>query len=394
MYTVLSTFAQKGSGHIGDKLIEDSIERLINLEKGEQEYFVLFRETSLEEYLDTVNRSKAVLLPAMAIRDNPVYPFAYRLVVDLTRIKVPIIPLGANYNVYPGDRETRKTLRFSKETEDFIRYISRQTDAFSCREYHTARLLKNHGVENTVMTGDPTWYDPDYFGKAFKRPNSIAKVVFSPPMSPFYVAQAKTIIKMITTLFPEAEKYCAMQVADSSSAEREVGEDFIAEKSAALSPEAAEKNRKIRAFAKENGFEVKELSHDIKRMDFLSQCDLHVGYECHVHLYCYRKRLPSVLITEDARGVGFSYTLGSGGFTGPVRAQRSLSKPLLKTVTSGYATGLNEYSLAPADMDLHEVISDFLKEELESGFRRYIGMGALLDDAYENAMKPFIQKLP
>jgi len=92
----------EGTGHIGDKVIEESLKTLVNLEKGEQEYFVLFREMNLEEHLDKINSSKAILLPAMAIRDNPIYPGTYRLVDDLSRIKVPIIPFGAQYNVYPG----------------------------------------------------------------------------------------------------------------------------------------------------------------------------------------------------------------------------------------------------------------------------------------------------
>jgi hypothetical protein len=395
MYTVLSTFAQKGSGHIGDKLIENSLTSLIDLEKGKQEYTVFFRETGLQDHLETVNASRAILLPAMAIRDNPVHPMAYRLVEDLSRINVPIIPIGANYNVYPGDRETRKTVRFSRETEHFLRYIGKQVDRFSCREYYTARILKHHGIENTLMTGDPTWYDPLCFGKEFKRPTSIDNIVFSPPMSPFYVEQAKTIMEMIASLFPSAAKYCVMQIADRGSAEKQVGaQDFQAEKSAAFSPEVAEKNRKIREYAGTLGFEVRDLSHDIRRIEFLKDCDLHVGYECHVHLYLFRKRIPSVLITEDARGVGFSYTLGTGGFHGSVRAQRSLSNQKMKTVTSGYATSLEEYSMAPADVELHESIADFLEEELHSGFRRYIGMGSYLDDCYESVMKPFLRSLP
>ena len=91
----------EGTGHIGDKVIEERLKTLVNLEKGEQEYFVLFREMNLKKHLDKSNSSKAILLPAMAIRDNPIYPGTYRRVDDLSRIKVPIIPFGAQYNNIP-----------------------------------------------------------------------------------------------------------------------------------------------------------------------------------------------------------------------------------------------------------------------------------------------------
>ncbi len=51
-------------------------------------------------------------------------------------------------------------------------------------------------------------------------------------------------------------------------------------------------------------------------------------------------------------------------------------------------------SCAPADMGIGEEIRNFLEEEIESGFRRYIGMGRYLDDVYQSSMKPFIHSLP
>ena len=113
-----------------------------------------------------------------------------------------------------------------------------------------------------------------------------------------------------------------------------------------------------------------------------------------MHLFCYRKRIPSVLVAEDARGTGFTYTLGTGGFPAYLRAQPVPVNQEQKKVTSGYATSLEEYSIAPADMGIDRSIRDFLEEEIESGFRRYIGMGGYLDDVYESVMKPFIRSLP
>jgi hypothetical protein len=101
-----------------------------------------------------------------------------------------------------------------------------------------------------------------------------------------------------------------------------------------------------------------------------------------------------VLIAEDARGVGFAYTLGTGGFDGFHRTMVSAAAPARKTVTSGYATTVEEYSQAPAIAGLDETVRGFLEEELDSGFRRYIGLADYIDDTYSSVMEPFIRTLP
>src|SRR5690606_20861038 len=132
---------------------------------------------------------------------------------------------------------------------------------------------------------------------------------------------------------------------------------------------------------------------NLENLEYYQTCDLHVGYECHAHLNFFSRRIPSVLIAEDARGVGFNYTLGIGGVTGFLRAQTESSMGN-KTITSGYCTSIEELVLAPPKTNLHIEIKDFLTHELESGFRKYIGLAAVLDDVYENRMKPFIKSLP
>jgi hypothetical protein len=81
-----------------------------------------------------------------------------------------------------------------------------------------------------------------------------------------------------------------------------------------MRPDVAEKNAFLRQEAVSLGFEVVELAGEVGRMlDFYPGCDLHVGYECHAHVSMFRIRRPSVLIAEDARGVGFNYTLAPQG---------------------------------------------------------------------------------
>lgn len=391
-YTVLTTFpANRSSANVGDQLIEVALKRLITRERGDVEFLTIFREESLENRLDEINATAAILLPAFPIRDAPMYPGCYRLVEDLDRIKVPLIPVGANWNVYPGDAESRRRVEYSAATTAFLKRVAAGVPQLSCREYHVCEVLRKHGIINTIMTGDPAWYDPDFFGQPLHRPARIDRLVFSPPLSAFYRGQAEEILTMLAQLFPRARRLCAMHLTDAKASPFT---DKRPTNDASMRADVAEKNAFIRYRARELGFEVLELAGDVAKLDFYRECDLHVGYECHAHLGFFRQRRPSVLIAEDARGVGFNYTLGVGGFNGFVRHGPGLSHPPKEGGTSGYCVTAEEFAAAPARPDLVVDVRRFLEEEIASGFRRYLGLARFIDETYERAMQPFLRSLP
>lgn len=388
MYTMLTTCPPYGSQNVGDKLIEERTRALMQHTHGDAEYHVWFREEPLDDHLATINACRAVLLPAFPVRDTPMYPGVYRLVADLSRIRVPLIPIGANWNTYPGDAHSRAIVNYSAPTVAFLHRVAAQVSQVSCREYYACSVLAKHGVTNTLMTGDPAWYDLASLGKAMARPQAVRRLAFSPPLSPYYVEQAEGLMRMLAGQFPQAQRYCAMHLADAGSAPGGKSEN-----SAAMSPQVAAKNRRARELAAELGFEMLELAGRPDLLARYDDMDLHVGYECHAHLYFLSKRRPSVLIAEDARGVGFLYTMGGGGFVGFARAQYETALTRKKH-TSGYCTTLAELAYAPPLADLAGVVGQFLAEECASGFRRYAGLADFIDETYEKAMAPFIQSLP
>lgn len=390
VYTLLTTAPPYGSQNVGDKLIEQRTIDIVTKEKGPVKFLIIFREEPLEPYLDRINSTRAILLPGFPVRDTPMYPGVYQLVEDLSQIRVPLIPIGGNWNVYPGDKESRRIVNYSDETRKFLYYIAGQVDRVSCREYFTCDILAKHGVNNTLMTGDPAWFLLPAIGKPMYRPRKINRLVFSPPLSAYYLDQAKLIMEMLASLFPTADLICAFHLFDPDTDPRTEGKS---ERSAAMSPEVLAKNRAIRVHATKLGYQIMEMAGDVNNLDFYESCDLHVGYECHAHLNFYSRRIPSVLIAEDARGIGFNYTLGVGGFTGFTRAQFETATHR-KAVTSGYCTSIEELVLAPPKVGLHLDLEEFLSHELESNFRRYAGLAAYLDDVYENRMRPFLQSIP
>lgn len=392
-YTILSTYpGQRSSANVGDQLIELAVKRLIERERGPVRFVTIFREDPLEDRIAEVNATAAILLPGCAIRDTPMHPRVYRLTADLDRLSVPLIPIGANWNTYPGDAESRRLTRWPAGTLDFVRRLASRVAAFSCREHHVVEMLARHGIGNGLMTGDPAWYDPDAFGRAFHRPREVRTVAFSPPLSAFYRDQGAAVLRLLRDLFPAARRYCAMHLTDrvaSPFADRSPTND------ASMRADVAEKNAFLRREAAQLGFEVIELAGDVERLlRFYPQCDLHVGYECHAHVSMFRIRRPSVLIAEDARGVGFNDTFGAGGFTGFVRRRAGLPSGAEVGGTSGYCVTSDQHELAPARTDLIDELEGYLRAETSTCFRRYLGVGPSIDETYSTAMAPFLRSLP
>jgi|GEM_PF-932543 len=388
MYTVLTTCPDYGSRNAGDRLIEVRLKDILEREKGDGDFVTIFREEPLDQRLDEINASRAVLLPGFAIRDLPIYPKAYRLADDLNRIRVPMIPVGANWNTYPGDAQSRRELTYSEASTSFLQRIAGQVEQFSCREPFVCEILHRHGVTNTVLTGDPALFCLQRIGTGMKRPTRVDRLVFSPPLSPFYAKQATDVMAMLAQRFPAARRFCAFHLLDADT-----GNSERSENSAAMSPEVAEKNRRIRDCASELGYEILSLASNFEGMLVYDDCDLHVGYECHAHLYFLSVRIPSVLIAEDARGVGFNELIGIGGFNGFGR-EKVARNVFQKPHTSGYCTTQEELALAPPRTGLHTVIREFLDRECEREFGGYADVASLIDSLYESAMVPFIQGIP
>ena len=392
-YTVLTTFpGERSSANVGDQLIEVAVKRLVEHELGDVEFLTIFREDPLDDLLEEVNATNAVLLPAFPIRAAvPMHPGVYRLVDDLDRITVPMIPIGANWNMYPGDSISRNAVRLSAQTISLLRRISAGVNQFSCREYHLLALLRGYGIVNTTMTGDPAWYDPVFFGKPLHRPTRVETLVFSPLLSAFFGPQAVELLGMLAELFPDAKRYCVFHLTDPSMSKFA---DKKPTNDASMRPEVARKNAFIRSRAIDLGYDILEFAGRVEKLDFYRECDLHVGYECHAHLGFLRQRRPSVLIAEDARGVGFNYTLAVGGFDGFRRALVHSVAPPAEGGTSGYCVTQEEFDMAPPRSDLTQAVGRFIAEELDNGFRRYLGLADFIDETYEKGMAPFLKSLP
>lgn len=385
MYTILSTFPPHDSGNVGDKLLEEQVQKLIKRETEVEDFNVVHRTQDLTSQIDKINESDAIILPAFAIRE-PIHPDTYALTEELDSIKVPIIPLAANWSHYPGDEIDNESVEYSPETVSFISRLDNQPalDRLTTRDVYTKRILERHGFNGVTLVGDLGWYHEDYLGEQMRVPESIDHIVMTTPHNPHYLKQAEAVMDMLVSEFPDAKVTCSFHSSLSTS------------------------DKKIRALAEERGFDIVLASHDTDNIEFYDDCDLHVGYRLHGHISFLRRRLPSVLIGEDGRGNGFNATLGVGGFQATRRRLGYQSASLVDNF-AGTLPGagarkvmqdqLNTSSpfrriIAPADMSVPKRIQRFLREQKKNDFSDYNAVPELFDNTYENAMKPFLQTLP
>lgn len=385
MYTILSTFPPHASGNVGDKLLEEQAQNLIERETGVNDFNVFFRERDFSSNIDKLNESDAIILPAFAIRE-PLHPNTYALTEDLDSIETPIIPLAANWSHYPGDEIANRSLEYQPETVSFIKRLDIQPalDRLTTRDIYTKNILERHGFNDVTLVGDLGWYHEDYLGESMRVPHSIDHVVMTTPHNAHYLDQAEELMNMLVSEFPGATLTCSFH--------------------SSLSPA----DQKLRRLAEERGFEIVLASHDTKNIAFYDDCDLHVGYRLHGHISFLRRRIPSVLIGEDGRGNGFNATLGVGGFQATRRRLdhrsaslvsrfgNSLPGKAIRRISAGQLNQPNVFrqSIAPADMGVPERIRRFLRRERKDSFSSYDAVPELFDGTYENAMRPFLKTLP
>ena len=342
MYIVLSG-AKK---NIGDFLIVDRLVKLIRHVTGE-EVLILDRFKPLDEHLDKINVSKGVILGGGPAYASNIYPGIYPLVDDLEKIKVPIIPFGLGWSGRPENDP--KAFRFTDQSLSFLKSVHQRAEFTSCRDVITKSILDDNGFTNSIMTGCPVWYDVQSLGKKLDASSVPGEIVFTTSAEPRLIFQNLKLIKLLRRKFPEANIYMSFH--------RGIRKDEYTSYRSALV------YRLMILLAKRYRVEVRDVSYDLERIKFYDDCDFHLGYRVHAHLYFLSKRKPSILINEDGRGKGMVQTLG-------LPELNAREPELVKKVD--------------------QVIDGYLQEE----FNSFNDVFEFIDQHYQTDMLRFINSLP
>ena len=334
--------------NVGDFLIYERAKALLRWAKPDVTFLELSRYESLEPYLDQVNRTEAVILcGGPGYREN-FYPGVFALTEDLRKIKPPIVPFGLGWSGYPAGHPER--FHFSESSLQALRFIHRRIPASSCRDVLTEEVLHRHEVTNVTMTGCPAWYHLPHVGMEFVPPEQIRRVVVTTPRRLRLLPQAMVLLKEVRRLFPKAERYCVfhrgLRKDRYTTLKKSVGMHMLW------------------MVAKGLGFSTINAAYDLSKIDFYQNCDLHIGYRVHAQIDFLSYRKPSLLLCEDGRGEGLSHTLGMGD----IRAWDN-PRAIEQTIAR-------------------------LQGDMEHGFSRFHGIIRRMNETFERAMAPFLERLP
>jgi len=331
--------------NIGDFLITERARKLF-AHLLDDEIIILDRFKNLESDIDLINSARFIVLCGGPAYASNIYKGIYPLVKDLRKIKVPIIPFGLGWCGRPSNPNE---FRFNADSKMLLDNIHSTIENSSCRDDITASVLKNCGYNNVTMTGCPVWYDVESIGKEFDIKNSIKKIVFTTAADPKLIKQTYLLIKSVNKYFPDAEitmSYHRGIFPDKHTTYRATIGYLLMYGVAKLV------NRRIK---------IKDVAYKLEKLDFYDDCDFHIGYRVHAHLYFLSKRLPSMLINEDGRGKGMVQTMGL---------------PIFNI----------------EDKDVVAKVDRKLREYKENNFNSFIEIGKYIDKQY-NVMKGFIKHL-
>ena len=203
--------------------------------------------------------------------------------------------LGCGWYGVSDDSDVLYKYQFSEKSREILSYIN-ENGILGCRDYLTVNVLKNNGYKNTVMTGCPAWYDNMMGIK--KDVSTIKKVVISdmgltkdPSFHDDKYEQFVEVLRLVKTKFPNAEIIFTFN-------------------NGIITKYSTKYNKKIEDLLIAEKIKYYDLSHNRDGFSVYDECDFHVGYRLHSHIYSLTKGIPSVLICEDGRGIGMNRTFG------------------------------------------------------------------------------------
>lgn len=275
--------------NIGDYLIGARAKALL-AEFVDEEIIPMDRFNALDDQLETINSARCVILCGGPAYASNIYPGVYPLTDDLSKIKVPIIPFGLGWSGRPMNQP--EDFQFDASAKEFLTGVHGNIDTSSCRDILTESILKNNGFENVTMTGCPVWYDLPSIGKEFQENADVKKIVITTPASQALLSQTLKVVRLTKKKFPNAKLYLSFH------------RGILPGKGNGIRKFMSYSLMCIGSFFIKPGIKITNVEGDLDKIKYYDDCDFHIGYRVHAHLYFLSKRIPSVLINEDGRGRG------------------------------------------------------------------------------------------
>lgn len=256
------------------------------------------RNRDLTPCLDEVNGCDCVVFAGGPGYVPDMYPGRFPLVEDLDAIKPPMLALGMG-SWSPTGRANG--VRFTDRSRRLLDRMSADGFGLGCRDRLTERVLRVNGYDDAVFTGCVAWYDLErvaMLGLAARpKIGEIRCIAISDPATSRNLDAPKHLIRELKRHFEGCEIKLVFHRGWTAD-----GESSVA---------LAQKQLKLAEWARSEGVEPIDISYSADGFSVYDDCDIHVGYRVHAHLYNVSRRKPSYLIEEDGRGFGAVEALGS-----------------------------------------------------------------------------------
>ena len=378
MYTVLTG----SKNNAGDFLIKYRAKQLFKELRPDREIIDFNAWEKFDsEKLDTVNKSKALILLGGPSLQRRMRPDIYKMTENLDDIKVPIVTMGIGWKSLPGDWENTYNYPLSEESIALLDRVNNSGFLSSVRDYHTLNSLRFKGFENVLMTGCPAYYDLNYIGKDLPNPGN-NKIAFSLGVS-FIDSQSMEKIMKDNIL------ECKKQFQDKIF---EVVFHHSLDKRHFLSTHGSSRkhNESHRAFAKwldKQSISYVDISGSAENlMNYYENVDLHIGYRVHAHLFMNSISKFSILMSEDGRAKGAKDVIGGIVLDGFTDFKSGFISKVFNRLLKNYDKYIaNEYLTK-------EIISN-VNYEKKIDFMRIKNSRNQIDNNF-NVMKQFLRQLP
>lgn len=249
--------------------------------------------------IELANSCDAIVYAGGPCVKNNLYPNIVPLVPDLDTLSAKIVSVGLGWGGATDDAPYRCTYSLSDSTKQLFARMERDASIISCRDYYTCSVLKNNGIAKATMTGCPAWYNIDWIknGDTAKKNKEIKKICISEPANlDLYYEQCIELCKYVKSQFPQAELKLVIHRAGEKAG------NYVSEKT-------IQRVKKLKQTVENIGFVCEDISYGYEKIKVYDDCDLHIGYRVHAHIYNLSRGGISVLLEEDARGAGVNDAL-------------------------------------------------------------------------------------
>lgn len=235
--------------------------------------------------------------------DRLLSPSAFHLMSVLEEVNVPVSLIGIGwYGRTPKSGDVYGESRLSEAVRRKVALIEARGGVITSRGCITQSVLEQNGI-GSVMTGCPVWYADSFASVSLRGipgdgPRRIvvsnAGITKEPFLHAPVAAQTVGLLELLGSLFPRASLLFTFNGGIDTKY-------------------SAPCNREVADWLSDQGIEYRDISGDASGFALYEECDLHVGYRLHSHLYCLSRGIPSILIEEDARAADANLTLGTPG---------------------------------------------------------------------------------